>query len=343
MEYRELGWFCSYTPLELICAANLVPVRLIGHSDAIENAEYMHTTICQYVRSCLDMALMGNYDRIKGVIFVNSCDAMRRLHDAWRRYTHSPFTFILDLPKGWKEADCRYLTGQFRNLRNALGKYFQIEITDEDVKKAIDLLNTSRSLYHKLNAMRTANTPLVSGKQMSQLAAMFFSKHPESWNKIAQGWLQTQQADSLYKARVLLSGSPIHNPDLVGFIEDCGVRVISEDLCTGSRFFDVVVEDTGDVMYDLSRAYLHKTPCARMMMLDERVAQVIGMAKKFDVVGVILHCLKFCDTYIYDVPEFKKRLMQAGLKVLLIEGDCTLGSIGQLKTRVEAFAEILQT
>ena len=143
------------------------------------------------------------------------------------------------------------------------------------------------------------------------------------------------------KPRIILSGSPIHEPAIIEFIENCGFSVVHEDICTGSRFFDIEIGNTGDVLMDLSRAYLTKPPCARMMLIEERVKEMLKIVEEFQVDGIIYYSLKFCDPTLYDVPRLKKVLTEKGIKILFIEGDCTLGSFGQLKTRIEAFAEVL--
>ncbi len=341
----RMGWFCSYTPLEIIHAALLFPVRITGHSDPIIKADsFMHPNMCQYVRSCLDTALAGGYDHLEGAVFVNSCDAMRRLHDAWRKYISPGFTFIMDLPKGRSDADYGYFRNELLKLKNALEKHFSIEITEGAIKQAINVMGESRSLYHKLSDLQKENPPLITGKELMQLASLYFTVGPYTWNKTAEALFKQKndaKPTAVNRPRILLSGSPIHNPDIIGFIEECGMDVVYEDMCTGSRFFDMIVENTADTLLDLSRAYLDKSPCSRMLMIKERTKNIVDLANEFGAHGIIHHSLKFCDTYLYDVPQLKRHLTESGLKVLLVEGDCTLGSFGQLKTRIEAFAEVL--
>jgi benzoyl-CoA reductase/2-hydroxyglutaryl-CoA dehydratase subunit BcrC/BadD/HgdB len=341
----RMGWFCSYTPLEILHAAGLLSYRITGHSDPIKKADaFMHPNMCQYVRSCLDTALADGYDFLDGAVFVNSCDAMRRLHDAWRKYVSPKFTLIMDLPKGRTDADYQYFRNELLKLKNALERHLSIEITDSAIREAITVLSESRALYHKLNDLQKKDPALITGKEMMHLAAQFFTTGPEAWNRTAEALFRQRKDEkpaAASRPRVLLSGSPIHNPEIIGFIEACGMDVVHGDLCSGSRFFDMTVENTVDALSDLSRAYLDKPPCSRMLMMEERKKNIVDLANDFGAHGVIHHSLKFCDTYLYDVPELKRHLTEAGLKVLLVEGDCTLGSFGQLKTRIEAFAEVL--
>jgi benzoyl-CoA reductase/2-hydroxyglutaryl-CoA dehydratase subunit BcrC/BadD/HgdB len=63
---------------------------------------------------------------------------------------------------------------------------------------------------------------------------------------------------------------------------------------------------------------------------------------EFDVHGVICYTLKFCDTFLYDIPLLKKRLDAQNIPSLFLDSDYTPGTMGRLKTRIEAFLEMLR-
>ena len=341
----KMGWLCSYTPLEILLAAGFQPVRITGHSGAITRADgIMHPNMCQYVRACLDAALDGAYAHLEGAVFVNSCDAMRRLADAWVKYTDARFVHVVDLPKGRTDADVEYLRNEFAKLRAALESRFDIQAPDPVIRQAVKLYGASRSLFHEFSTLRTDAPPRVSGKEAVQMVSLFNTVPPPVWNRTMESLIAQKKSETpagAARPRVVMAGSPAHNPEIIGSVEDCGLDVVYEDMCTGSRFFDMTVADTRDPLADLARAYLDKPPCARMMRMDERARNVIDSARKLNAVGVVHLALKFCDTVQYDAPELQQRLEAAGLRTLFLEGDGTLGGLGQIKTRIEAFAEML--
>ncbi|MFW9830052.1 MAG: 2-hydroxyacyl-CoA dehydratase subunit D [Candidatus Thorarchaeota archaeon] len=342
-----MGWICSYTPLELIYAAGFLPYRIIGHSNPVIDADsYIHTNFCQFVRSTVDIAIKGGYDFLEGVIFVNSCDAMRRLHDLWKNYVHSKFIYILDIPMGSSSLNLNYIREEFGKLKIALEKYNSNIIQEEILEDSIDLFIESRSLYHSVNSLRLQDLSQVKGSEINKIVSDFFESDPKIWNetikdKLSTTWKNTAESKVNKNPRIILSGSPVHDVDFISFMEDCNLNVIYEDLCSGSKFFDVSVKKSKDLLESLGEAYLNRVPCARMMKIEERAQNVINLSKKFKVNGVIHHSLKFCDTYLYDVPKLKELLMDEGLNVLFIESDGTLGSTDQLKTRIEAFSEMI--
>jgi len=350
-ENHKIGWFCSYTPLELLLAAGVTPIRITGHSDPIQTGDtYMHPNLCQYVRSCIDAAATNHLGNLAGVVFVNSCDAMRRLCDVWKWYVPTKFSFLLDLPVGQTPIDLEYYYGELEKLKVALEKHLQIQITDLLLKEAAAVYNTAREVYRQLDALRKTTPTLISGQEMLQVAGNFFGKSPGLWVREAKALLAQKRTKKPevppntnvnHKPRIFIAGSPIHSPEIVGFIEECGFDVVGEELCSGERFFDMSVDNQADMLSALSKAYLLKPSCARMMNFPERVKRIVAGARNARADGILHHTLKFCDTYAYDFPALKKELDAEGLKMLSIEGDCTLGSISQLKTRIEAFREVL--
>ena len=294
------------------------------------------------------MAIDGGYDFLDGVIFVNSCDAMRRLHDVWKRYVPTKFIHILDIPMGNLTLGANYLKEEFIKLKVALEKHASIVIKDEDIRNAIEVFNESRLIYNQLNSLRIENPPSITGTDLMNLTSDFFITDPKIWNDKTKGILEKnklgfQKVVKNNNPRILLSGSPLHEIDFISFMEEIGLNVVYEDLCTGSKFFDLVIKNSPDLLASLSEAYLNRTPCARMMQIDERVDQICKMAEKFKADGIIHHSLKFCDTYLYDVPALKKFLNEKGLSVLFIESDGGLGDINQIRTRIEAFLEIIKS
>ena len=67
----------------------------------------------------------------------------------------------------------------------------------------------------------------------------------------------------------------------------------------------------------------------------------LAAARACGAAGVIGYTVKFCDPYLARMPMVREEFKKAGMPFLLLEGDCTLRSIGQQRTRIEAFIEML--
>ncbi len=86
--------------------------------------------------------------------------------------------------------------------------------------------------------------------------------------------------------------------------------------------------------------YFNKAPCpTKHFPKDDRFNYVLEMAEDCD--GVVFLLLKFCEPHFYDYPQLKERLEEMGKKVLLLELEFPIASYEQLRTRIEAFYEVI--
>jgi benzoyl-CoA reductase/2-hydroxyglutaryl-CoA dehydratase subunit BcrC/BadD/HgdB len=140
--------------------------------------------------------------------------------------------------------------------------------------------------------------------------------------------------------KLFIWGSIMENEEIVKMIEDAGARVVSEDFCTGSRYFDKKVEITNNPYKSISERYLKRSPCSRMVDVFGRIKSIVSLIERRAISGAIYHSLKFCDHTLYDYPLVKKEFEKQHIPLLHINCDSAKND-GQTKTRIEAFIEQL--
>jgi hypothetical protein len=104
-------------------------------------------------------------------------------------------------------------------------------------------------------------------------------------------------------------------------------------------------DKSGPVFGRLARGLLDRPRCGRTFdpLRPGKIAEeVLAEAQACKAKGVIGYTMKFCDPYLARLPEIRNVLREAGLPLLLLEGDCVMRSMGQQRTRIEAFAEMLR-
>ena len=140
-------------------------------------------------------------------------------------------------------------------------------------------------------------------------------------------------------------GNVLPEPEFFTLIGSCGGRVAAEDLCTGSRLFGPLILNGTDKLYQrIARGLLSRVPCARTVETTNPGGlgeQILQSAQESGAKGVIGYTIKFCDPYLSRMPVLRKQMKQAGMPLLVLEGDCTMRSLGQHRTRIEAFIEML--
>jgi benzoyl-CoA reductase/2-hydroxyglutaryl-CoA dehydratase subunit BcrC/BadD/HgdB len=146
--------------------------------------------------------------------------------------------------------------------------------------------------------------------------------------------------------KIYLFGNVLSDPEAFDLFESCGARIISDDMCTGSRLFAPIDPGSGDdVFLDLAKGLLSGPKCARTFDAGDPGAlatNIVTGVKASGAAGVLGYTTKFCDPYIARLPGIRDALRREGIPLLLLEGDCTLRSIGQQRTRIEAFIEMVR-
>ncbi len=347
---KMFGWLCIYVPEEIIHAAGVLPIRIVGYSqemDLDDGNAYMYVNNCSFSRSCLQMGLRGEYDFLDGVVGGSTCDGARRLFDLWRQYVRTPFHHVLTVPRKYTGRAHALYHREVLDFKEHLEEYLGLKITEEALYRSTLLYNQSRELLHKLYDLRKLGKPPISGAETLEVLNASFRMPKEIFNQ----WLVDllEEVISFHRqysgrVRLMLVGSVLTNTEFVRFIEDQGGMIVTDELCTSTRYWgDPVVLDAGVSLTEaISRRYLNNFPCARMFPSEERFRRIIKAALEFRVDGVISETIRYCVPYAHDLPLLEKRLQEYGIPMLALDIEYGASGSGQIRTRVQAFIEMLE-
>ncbi|MBM3157033.1 MAG: 2-hydroxyacyl-CoA dehydratase [Chloroflexi bacterium] len=347
---KLIGYFCSYTPVELFTALDLVPYRIQGKvGKPVEKAgQYLESIVCPYVRSCFDIALSGEYDFLSGAVIPHTCDAMHRLYDIWVYYLKPPFSQSLYVPHMTHPASYDFFAKEIEYLLRNLELFVERTASEEDLLQAIKLHNRSRVLLRELYEMRKSSPPLISGTEIIWALVAGMTIPVQEFNELLEETIEevrSRKPESYSRTRLLISGSEVDDDDLIRVIEESGAAVVMDDLCTGSRSFWQDVDTSKEAVAGLAERYLD-IPCPRTYRpgkAAQRFSYLGDFIRDWNVQGVVLYTIRFCDTYQLDAPEMKDYIQSLGLPVLYLEDAYTTTPVGQWKTRVEAFLETIES
>ena len=347
-ELPKIGWVCTYTPEEVIHAAGFHPFRILEEPPSTKRADaYLHHNLCPYVRSCLDFGLKAEDQNLKGVVIAHSCDAMRGLYNSWLHYVPStPFVHFMNVPKDTGPLAVDYFTKEVEKLRKALENYSDRRIEDSALWSSVDLYNESRDLLRKLYELRKTSAFPIKGTAVFRIIKASQKMPKESFNEKLRSFLREVKDQEGKKSRekgprIMIVGSLLANSQIIEIVEGAGADVVCDDLCSGSRYFEGNVEKKGDALRALSSRYLLKSPCARMKNTEFRLERGMKMLEDYRVDGIIYQTVKFCDNHLYDYPVYQEFFQDADVPLLQIEEDFIGGNPGQIRTRIEAFIEML--
>lgn len=340
------GWVCTYVPEEIIYAAGLLPIRITGDGSAGKNATaYLYVNTCPFALGCLEQGIGGKYDFLEGFVAANSCDPIRRLFDVWQIYLTTPFNYIIGVPRKLSANAYDFFRKEVVKFKDRLADFLGASISEDSLRGAIHIYNKSRALLRNLYQMRRVKQPLISASETLQIIRASMVMPRDHFNYFLEKVLaeiSQRPALSEARARLLLCGSLVDNPLFLEMIEDLGGLIVADELCTGSRYFwDLVAEDSNPLI-SLADRYLSHSPCARMRPLNHRFDHISNLVQEYKIEGAISQSLKFCDIYGHSKPRLEEKLAELGIPVLDLDLEYDLSGIGQLRTRVQSFLEMIE-
>jgi benzoyl-CoA reductase subunit C len=350
-----IGYLCAFTPVEIIAAAGFIPFRIKGDvNEPITKADTeMETIVCPLVRSCFDMALKGNYEFLDGIVIPHACDSISTTYNVWKYTLNLPYSHLINMPHSTDEPSLDFYKEILGTFRESLGKFAGREISDQDLKAAIGLYNQNRAKVRELYQLRKAAPPLISGAELTRLLVAAVSLPVEEATRLIDSVTkEVKQRKPLpgKTARIMVVGAEVDDVSFIDLIEESGAWVVADDLCPGARESLVDVAVTADPIDGIAERYLRKIKCGRTYRemkgsyenyLEDRFGHIGRAVRDFKVDGVVLYIYKYCDPYGFDVPAMKGYIESAGAPVLYLEDEYSMSTIGRLRTRVQAFLELI--
>ena len=344
---KVVGTLCSYAPDELILAAGLLGLRIVGGSGSLSTADrHLQAYCCSLVRGALEEALSGELGFLDGAIFPHTCDSIQRLSDIWRINAGIGFHLDVVLPVKLDAPSARdYLIAVLRKARIDLEIALGEPIGDDALTRAIVTLNAIRTAMQRIYTLRRERPGILPGSDLHALVrASMVMDRGEFLTVLRRvgDRLESASPPQPLRRRLFLSGGVCNLPDIFGIIEAAGGAVVGDDLCTGSRGLTGCVATEGDPLTAVAERYLGRAICpAKHAGISRRGDDLIRRVEESAAEGVIFMYLKFCDPHAFDYPYLKEMLDARGIPCLLVELEEQTVSQGQFQTRCEAFLEIL--
>lgn len=345
---KVIGFMCSYVPEEIIYAAGILPyrVRATGCIRSTRSDALMSSFSCSFARSCLEFALDGTYDFLDGLVALDSCAQIERLYDNWRFKAGLPFMYLLNLPHKNSDAAIAWYRGEIEALKQSMEKSFGVTVTDENLVSAIKTYNETRILLRELYELRKSENPPITGFQSQSLVLAAMSMPREQYNGLLRASLEeigSREPTRNSRARLMVIGSALDDPAFIKIIEDQGGLVVTDALCFGSRYFWEPVAEEEDPLLSLSRSYLSRPKCPRMMNQHVSLFEfIVDMVQRFKVDGIIFQKMQFCNLWGGESLFLEKRLKELKIPFLSIEREHIVTNAAQIATRVEAFIEMIE-
>ncbi len=352
---KIIGYLTAMGPVEILTAAGAVPFRLKGNvSEAITKGDaYMETIVCPFVRNVFDAAVKGRFDFLDGMVLPHQCDSIDRTSDVWAYNLELPYFHFLNVPHMTDGPSFEFMKEIVRIFIGTLEKFTGAKITDDALRQAIAAHNENRQLIRDLYALRKSNPPRISGSEMIKVLVAAMSLPVDESTALVQSVIaeveQRGPAAQVMKKRIMLVGDQIDDVALTDIIEGAGAWLVTDDISIGAKMHLPDADTTADPVSAIAERILRKLKLPTLAEsgttyeegLDSRFGHLRRHIDDFNVDGVILVVYKYCDPYGFEVPSMKGFIESKGTPVLYIEDEYSTSALGRMKTRVEAFLEMI--
>ena len=280
-----------------------------------------------------------------------TCDGKKK---AWEILAKDVPLHVMDLPPMKRAKDIKAWAEEIETFKNVVEEFTGNVVTAEKLAESIKLINNKRKALERLYNLRKNVNLSISGCDVLLISQIAFYDDPARFtqmtNKLCDELDQrVKDGVSVVPAgtkRIMLTGTPLAIPNwkLHNIVETSGAAIVCEEMCTGTRYFENLVDESKTTLEDqymaLAERYM-KINCACFTPNEGRIDDILRLAKEYKVDGIIDVNLKFCNLYDTEGYFVEKALKESGIPVLGIETDYTDSDAGQLRTRISAFIEML--
>lgn len=339
-----------YFPRELIHAAGMLPLGLLGAGGQVEiirGDAYFQSYICQIPRSTVELALSGRLDFVSGFLFPSICDVVRNLSGMWRVLFPGKLVRYLDVPQNDDLAvGGQYWRRELLELAAALGELAGREIGAGALSASIAVYNENRRVIRELLELRREQPWRVPAHESYLIIRAGYSLAVEEHTKLVRDYLAAVRAadrPSRDNARIVTVGSFCEQPpyELIKSLEMSGCYIVWDDMLLGSYWFGGDVPTSGDPFWNLAAAYIEQS-ASTSARYEPRAAKGAWLTSKLRETGgegVIFAAPSFCDPALLEQPMLERALDQANVPWTAFKYAENLGQFQVIREQAGTFAD----
>jgi benzoyl-CoA reductase subunit C len=351
---KVIGHMPVYVPRELIHAAGILPVGILGGGDqldVIHGDAYYQSYICRIPRSTIELAITGRLDVLDGMLFPSTCDVIRNLSGMWQLKFQDKFVRYVDVPQDFDlDVGGKFYTHELQQLRDDLSDLAGNDITDEALRASIALYNDNRKAIGELYEYRSAQPWQVLTPEVYLLMRAGMVLPVEEHTSLIHDYIAAAQATNRPvrdNCRVVVNGLFCEQPPLglLKSIEMAGCYVVDDDFMLVARWLLKDVPTEGDPLKNLSDAFITysvETSCKYVPTREAKGSFLIESVRRNNAEGVIFSSPSFCDPALLDRPMLQKALSAQGIPHTAFKFAENSGQLQPIREQAGTFADSIK-
>jgi len=351
---KAIGYMPVYVPREIVHAAGMLPVGILGGGDQLEVIQgdaYYQSYICRIPRSTIEMGLTGRLDCLDGMLFPSICDVIRNLSGMWQIMFKDKYVKYFDVPQNFEDGiGGEFYIHEMQLLREDLGKLAGKPVTDDALRASIAVYNENRRAMGELYAYRAAKPWQAPTSEVYLVSRAGMVLPPEAHTTLVREYIAATDVVERPKrdnARIVLTGSFCEQPPLglIKSIEMAGCYIVDDDFMLVLRWLLDEVPMEGDPLENLSKAFLHRsaTTASKYEVRKEEKGQfLLQSAKKAGAEGVIFAAPSFCDPALLERPMLQAVLARHKVPYTAFKYAENTGQMAPIREQAGTFADSIK-
>ncbi|MBW7835887.1 MAG: benzoyl-CoA reductase subunit C [Sphingomonadales bacterium] len=349
-----IGYMPIYVPREIIHAAGMLPLGILGGGDQLEvihGDAYYQSYICRIPRSTIELAVSGKLDFTDGMLFPSICDVIRNLSGMWQLMMSDKYARYFDVPQNYQDdVGGVYYTQELHELKEDLEKISGRKITNEDLRKSIAVYNENRRLIKDLYELRRKAPWKVPTTEVYLLLRAGMVLPVEEHSQMLKDYIEaasTEDRPLRDNCRVVIQGMFCEQPplNLIKSIELAGCYIVGDDFMMVTRWLTDDVPLDGDPLENLSQAFLHHSENVSAKYVDreeDKGIYLVDLVKKNGGEGVIFTSPSFCDPALLDRPLLQDVLKAHGVPYIAFKYAENSGQMQPIREQAGTFADSIK-
>lgn len=345
---KVFGHLDIYVPEEIVAAAGMLPWRITGTwNEAVPRAQVHRPSMtCKFCTHVLEAFMSGELDFVDGMATTQLDDDFRRLWDVLDYIKKPPFSCIIYLPHSVTDTTFGMWQKSVNDFKVTMEEYSGSKISMDELSRQIKIYNRMRRLLREVYALRKSKNPPLTGAEVLGITTSARIMPRETFIEMIEEvlpYLKKRKVDGVDgKPRIFMGGEWLDHPGYVKLVEDSGAVVVMDEFDTGAQYFWDDVNEVGDPLEALAKRYIMRPGLARMAQWEMQGKRNLAWIKEFNAAGVVelrsLYSLPLDYRFLYMKKEYKN----AGIPYLSLNREYHLSQEGMLRTRIEAFIEMIE-
>ena len=355
-----LAYTCYHIPEVLLNLPGCFSTRLraprTGSLDI--STYYLSSFLCGYSKALVERGIEGGYQHLDALFGSETCSQMNRAYEHFELLNlvdnEKFFVTIADIPFKIMPHTIKHYKRQMKEkVLDKLHEVYGVDISDDALRQAVKEHNEVCRLMTEIGEYRKEENPRITGYEYHVLNLITYccpkyliiDKLRETAKELKK---RVPDKKKNYRAKIVVVGSEMDDPDFTKLIEDSGALVVADRFCFGALpgREEIKLNDEDDVLEQIILHYMKTSQCPRYMSQDKvegRREYVRKLVEEYHADGVLYEQLKFCEYWGYERALASHIVTNDfGIPSVCVDRQYTASASGQLRTRVQAFVESLE-